>query len=98
MNARAIKLCMLAAGTAGFVFACSPPRQPGNPIPEGMRVDDAYGDVIELEQGWTDDTQEAYYNPPQGAEIIPYEWIVNLEQKGSQVRFLDPANIERFRY
>ena len=63
-----------------------------------MRVDDAYGDVIELEQGWTDDTQQAYYNTPQGAEIMPYAWIVTLEQKDSQVRFLDPANIERFRY
>ncbi|HYH97936.1 di-heme-cytochrome C peroxidase [Hyalangium sp.] len=63
-----------------------------------MRVADAYGDVIELEQGWTDDTQQAFYNTPQGAEILPYSWILALEQKDSEKAFLDPANIERFRY
>jgi len=74
------------------------PPQSGTQIKEGMRVDDAYGDVIELEQGWTDETQEAFYNTPQGSEIMPYPWIVALEQRDSQKPFLDPTNIERFRY
>jgi cytochrome c5 len=82
-----------------FLWACrhAPPQQ-GRWIEEGDRVTDAYGDVIELEQDWTDDTQEAFYNTPQGSEIMPYAWIVLLEQKDSDKPFLDPANIERYRY
>lgn len=74
------------------------PPQSGTQIPEDARVADAYGDVIELEQGWTDDTQQSFYNTPQGSEILPYAWIVVLEQSASEKPFLDPANIERFRY
>jgi cytochrome c5 len=82
-----------------FLWACRhAPAQTGTPITDDMRVADAYGDVIELEQGWTDDTQEAFYNTPQGSEILPYAWILVLEQKDSETPFLDPANIERFRY
>jgi cytochrome c5 len=74
------------------------PPQTGTLIQNGTRVSDAYGEVIELEQGWTDDTQQDFYNLPQGSEILPYAWILVLEQKDSQKAFLDPANIERFRY
>ena len=78
---------------------CNPaPPQPGSPIPEGARVADAYGDVMELDQGWTDDTQQAFYNTAQGSDILPYSWILVLEQKDSDKAFLNPANIERFRY
>lgn len=100
MSAR-MKAAWHAAMAMGWVLsACGgkPPPQQGNPIKEGTRVDDAYGDVIELDQGWTDDTQQAYYNTPQGAEIMPYAWILALEQKDNQTAFLDAANIERFRY
>lgn len=89
----------LAALVGVLLCSCKkePPQQ-GNPILEGARVADAYGDVIELEQGWTDDTQQAYYNTPQGSDIMPYAWMLALEQKDSDKPFLDPANIERFRY
>jgi hypothetical protein len=91
------KSWVAAAGL--FLCACRhAPAQTGTVITDDMRVADAYGDVIELEQGWTDDTQEAFYNTPQGSEILPYAWILVLEQKDSQKLFIDPANIERFRY
>ncbi len=96
-QSKAWRRCVMAAGLA--LAACRhPPPQQGNPIPSGARVDDAYGDVIELDQGWTDDTQQAFYNTPQGAEIMPYAWILALEQGDRQTAFLDPANIERYRY
>jgi cytochrome c5 len=92
ISGTAVALCI-------FLWACRhAPPQSGRWIEEGDRVTDAYGDVIELEQDWTDDTQEAYYNTPQGSEIMPYAWIVALEQQGSDKPFLDPANIERYRY
>lgn len=99
MQSRARALRHVVAVVGIFLCTCrhAPPQQ-GTAITEGMRVQDAYGEVIELDQGWTDDTQEAFYNTPQGSEILPYPWIVALEQKDSQKPFLDPANIERFRY
>lgn len=100
--AKGLSSSELALSALAALFALSacrhPPPQQGNPILEGSRVADAYGDVIELEQGWTDDTQQAFYNTPQGAEILPYSWILVLEQRSSQSLFLDPANIERYRY
>ena len=88
------------AAVAGLFFCTCrhAPAQSGIPIPEDARVTDAYGDVIELDQGWTDDTQQAFYNTPQGSEILPYAWILVLEQNDSEKPFLDPANIESFRY
>ncbi|GAB4562408.1 MAG: di-heme-cytochrome C peroxidase [Haliangiales bacterium] len=93
--------CAIGALGFGLLMAgCSkkPPPQTGTKITEGMKVKDAYGDVIELDQGWTDDTQQGFYNTPQGAEIMPYEWILALEQADSGDKFIAPANIQRFRY
>jgi cytochrome c5 len=88
----------ISAAVASALFACSAPPQEGVQIKNASPVDDAYGTVIELDQGWTNDTQEAVYSTPQGAEIMPYAWLLALEQRDSETRFLDPANIERFRY
>lgn len=79
-------------------WACSAPPQKGAQIKNYDRLDDAYGYVVELAQGWTDDTQQAFYNTPQGSEIMPYEWLVALEQKDSKTPFLAEPNITRFRY
>ena len=79
-------------------WACSAPPQKGTQITNYERLDDSYGYVVELAQGWTDDTQQAFYNTPQGSEIMPYAWLVALEQKGSTASFLAEPNIERFRY
>lgn len=86
---------MIAAAGA---LACPAPRQTGTPIRDGMRVDDAFGEVYELAQGWTDDTQQMFYNTPQGSHVLPYAWFLALEQARTTTPFLDRANIERFRY
>src|SRR4051794_8583379 len=86
---------LLSLSLSGCAHA---PPQKGQQIPEGMSVKDAYGDVIALDQGWTGQTQQAYYNTPQGAEIMPYAWILALEQKDRTDAFLAPAHIESYRY
>jgi len=80
------------------LLACGKPKQTGKPIPDEAPVPDAYGYVVDLKQGWTNDTQRAFYDTPQGSEIMPYGWLLALEQAGNDKRFLDPANIDRFRY
>ena len=96
----ALRIATVAAlaGALAGVVGCSAPAQKGTQISTGTPVGDAYGDVIELAQGWTDETQQWFYNTPQGSEIMPYAWILALEQKVSTESFLSPANIERFRY
>lgn len=89
---------LLAVLVGALSWACSAPPQKGKKIHNYDPLPDAYGYVIELEQGWTDDTQQAFYNTPQGSDIMPYAWILALEQATSQTPFIDPKNIERFRY
>jgi hypothetical protein len=86
-----------AIGTS-VLFACSASPQKGTQIENAKPVSDAYGHVIELEQGWTDDIQQAFYDTPQGSEMLPYAWFLALEQKDSATPFRNPANIDRFRF
>ena len=95
---RRLRNAWLSAVGTSALFACSGPPQEGTQIKNASQVGDAYGNVIELEQDWTDDTQQAFYNTPQGAEIMPYAWFLALEQKDSETPFRDAVNIERFRY
>lgn len=87
-------LAIPAAVTHLLLSACPTPP----PEPPYQPVNNVYGNVIKLAQGWNDDTQQSFYNTPQGSEILPYSWILALEQEDSATSFLDRANIERFRY
>lgn len=72
--------------------------QKGPDISEGDPVEGAVGPVINLEQGWTTDTQQAFYFTDQGSRIIPYEWFVVLEHANNTDLFRDNKNIEALRY
>ncbi len=54
--------------------------------------------VITLDQGWSDQTRQAFWFTAQGSEIIPYNYFLALEQAGSADRFASPSNFERYRY
>lgn len=81
-----------------LVGACTTISQTGTPIQNGQQVPYAYNDAIELEQGWTDDTQDDFYFRSQGSQIFPYAWFLALEQKGSQALFRSNDNMDRLRY
>ena len=49
-------------------------------------------------QGWDEQQQLAFWFTSQGSNIIPYAWIVNLEQANSSEKFTSSANIEAYRY
>ena len=36
--------------------------------------------ITYLDQGWTPDQREKFYQTPQGSLIIPYSWFIALEQ------------------
>jgi len=52
-----------------------------------------------LDQGWTADQQQRFYQASQGSRLIPLAWFRALEQPdGSGRLFLDPSYVAGFRY
>ena len=79
------------AGMAGAVLlaACS---KPAPPIVSGQTVPGAVT-AINLEQGWSRDTQDRAWFTSFGSRLIPYQWLQHLEQAGSQERFVADKNM-----
>lgn len=99
MTARLFGVRLAVGFLTALTTGClGPPQQKGKWIHDYEPLSDAFGYVIELEQGWTDVTQQSFYNTPQGSQIMPYSWILALEQAGGETRFIEPENIERYRY
>ena len=93
VNGKSFLISILAL----VLVACAA-HQVGPDIQEGQPTVGAVGDVVSLDQGWTVDTQQAFYTTTQGSRILPYRWYLNLEQAGNQTLFRDNANIERLKY
>ena len=49
-------------------------------------------------QNWNCRERQEFWFTDQGSQIIPYVWFLHLEQAGSEAKFADPANIDRYRY
>lgn len=93
-----VALCsfVLVCGIAG----CSLERiaQKGPEITEGEAIVSAVGNVVNLEQGWTEDTQQSFYFTNQGSRLMPYAWFLALEQAENQELFRSDDNVNAFRY
>jgi processive rubber oxygenase RoxA-like protein len=75
----------VAAAIAGLT-ACAHIGKPS--APAGDRND----------QGWTAQERFRWYRGSQGSRLIPYAWLVALEDKGSTTLLMDPQNFSRFGY
>lgn len=51
-----------------------------------------------LKQGWSDEERQDYYYRPQGSKLLPYDWMLALEEPYSTRPFLNDANIRSFRF
>jgi len=91
------KTTILIAFTTLGLISCSA-QQTGTDIQEGQHTAGAIGYVVDLDQGWTVDTQQSFYTTTQGSRIMPYTWYLHLEQENSQILFRDNANISRLKY
>ena len=67
-------------------------------ITEGEALANRLGNVVNLEQGWTEETQQSFYFTEQGSRLMPYSWFLALEQASSQQLFRSDENINAFRY
>jgi hypothetical protein len=64
---------------------------PAGPIP-------GPDDVTFLDQGWDDDERQTYYHTSQGTRLVPYAWILALEQPGlSKQPFLSDNILAKYK-
>ena len=56
------------------------------------------GPVRFLEQNWTDEQANWFYNVPQGSRLMPYRWFVHLEQPDSEDLFITREHIQSLGY
>jgi len=66
--------------------------------PRQIHLEPGLTSVGTLEQNWSDEESNWFYNVPQGSRLIPYDWFVHLEQVESQDRFLDADHIHALGY
>ena len=52
--------------------------------------------IIYLNQAWSQDDRDWYYNFSQGSAVIPYDIFLNLEVADSQELFRSNSNSDRF--
>jgi hypothetical protein len=61
-----------------------------------LQADGAQGNVIYLDQGWSQADRDTYYQISQGSAVMSYDIFLNLEVADSQDLFRSDANSERF--
>ena len=78
-------LFAVVVAVAGFLFF------PGLPRPIKVY------DVVQLNQQWTAEERQRYYHTSQGSELMPYRWLLALEQPENRQLFIEPDHLTRFR-
>jgi len=54
--------------------------------------------LVYLDQGWTPEQRQAFYETPQGSYLIPLKWFLALEQADDDELFARQDNIQKFNY
>lgn len=89
---------VLVLSVLTMLLAACQQGQKGDAIQEGEKVDGATTNVVNLDQSWTLDTQQAFYFTNQGSRVMPYEWFLALENANSQTLFRSDETIDSYRY
>lgn len=94
-----IALGVALASLPVLAAACKGTREPEPPTSSdgGGHADKVKMDspAAYLHQGWSRAEAQDFYYTPQGSQIIPYTWFLELEQAGSTELFRDNANLDR---
>jgi len=65
-------------------------------VPQSGMAQTASEPVIYLNQAWSQDDREWYYNFSQGSAVIAYDIFLNLEVAGGQDLFRSDASLVRY--
>ncbi|MBI1356768.1 MAG: hypothetical protein GC160_20705 [Acidobacteria bacterium] len=79
--------------SAGLTLSCGGGDGP-KPAPEP----EAPPALTTLEQGWDEAAMHGFWFTPQGSRLVPYDWFLGLEQKGSDELFRSNENLDRLRF
>lgn len=59
---------------------------------------EGYTTPVYLDQGWESSDSLWFYTTTQGSVLLPNDFFVSLEQVDSETLFLDPVNVDKYRY
>lgn len=59
---------------------------------------EGYTTPVYLDQGWKNHDSLWFYTTTQGSVLLPNDFFISLEQVDSEAAFLDPVNIDKYRY
>ncbi|KAA0593466.1 hypothetical protein J2848_000715 [Azospirillum lipoferum] len=82
------------AATALLLSACAEPPQPPRPVPVKPPVQ--VNGLWYLDQGWSEEARQWYYNTTQGSQIMRYDWFMALEDPQTKQPFV--KSITRYGY
>ncbi len=85
---QSIKIVTLILLLAGCTKS-EPVIDTGTEVPHGLGA-------INLEQGWSADVQEKSWFTSFGSRLVPYSWMLHLEQSESTELFKATSNLESF--
>ncbi len=82
-----MKAAFLATAIAGplLLSACAEPPKPPRPVP--VKPPSEIDGVWYLDQNWTQDGRQWYYNTAQGSQIMRYDWFMALEDPQTKAPF-----------
>ncbi|WP_044561794.1 di-heme-cytochrome C peroxidase [Azospirillum sp. B4] len=72
--------------------------KPATGAVQRLPTPDTWGSWYGIDQGWTLEQRQAFWFTPQGSWMIPYGWLLALEQSGSETPFIAPENMARLGY
>ena len=57
------------------------------------------GESVEyLDQGWTEQQRQTFYQTPQGSYLVPLKWYLSLERRNSTELISSDRNIKKYNY
>ncbi|MEO0791223.1 MAG: cytochrome c [Pseudomonadota bacterium] len=65
------------------------------PSPTNRTAPQPVGEMIYLDQGWSDALRQKFYYTPQGSRMMPLSWFLALETKDGR-SFADPAQLTKY--
>src|SRR5664279_5516228 len=83
--------------TAYYAISDNDPNR-GAKVMGPDRFGDTYSKVVYLDQGWSPSDSLWFYNTAQGADLLPYDMFLYLEQEKSQELLRSDENMNGYRY
>ncbi|QDU75058.1 hypothetical protein Pan97_20790 [Bremerella volcania] len=66
--------------------------------PRFIDADQYQGSIATLDQNWTDEESNWFYNVAQGSRLVPYQWIICLEQADSEEPLMSGKHVRELGY